>query len=116
VGRRPDLAETIRRLQAYADAGADCLYAPRLPGIADIEAVVRAVAPKPVNALVGSDFATVADLAAVGVRRISVGGGLARVAWTAFLDAASEIATAGTFVRLGRAIPFADLDGRFGRS
>jgi 2-methylisocitrate lyase-like PEP mutase family enzyme len=84
--------------------------------MADIQAVVRAVAPKPVNALVGSDFATVADLAAIGVRRISVGGGLARVAWTAFLDAANEIAAIGTFTRLGRAIPFADLDQRFTRA
>jgi methylisocitrate lyase len=113
---RPDLAETIRRLQAFAEAGADCLYAPRLPGIAEIQSVVRAVAPKPVNALVGGDFATVADLAAAGVRRISVGGGLARVAWTAFLDAANEIAADGTFTRLGRAIPFADLDQRFTRA
>ena len=85
---RPDLAETIRRLTAYAEAGADCLYAPGLRSSSDIGAVVRAVAPKPVNVLVGSDFTTVAELADLGVRRISVGGALARAAWTAFLRGA----------------------------
>lgn len=112
---RPDLAETIRRLRAYADAGADCLYAPRLGTLAEIDAVVRAVAPKPVNVLVGSDFTTVAALADLGVRRISVGGGLARVAWAAFLQAAAEIAEHGTFVGLTRGIPFAEIDGAFAR-
>jgi methylisocitrate lyase len=111
---RPDLADTIRRLTAFADAGADCLYAPGLRANSDIIAVVDAVAPKPVNLLVGSDFTTVAELAKMGVRRISVGGGLARTAWTGFLAAATEIAEQGTFQGLGRAIPFADLDGRFG--
>ncbi len=112
---RPDLAETIRRLRAYADAGADCLYAPRLGSLDEIAAVVRAVAPKPVNALVGSDFTTVAALADLGVRRISVGGGLARVAWGAFLQAAAEIAEHGTFTGLARGIPFAEIDGAFSR-
>ena len=111
---RPDLAETIRRLQAYADAGAECLYAPGLRTIAEIRAVVEAVAPKPVNALVGSDFATVEELARIGVRRISVGGALARVAWTGFLQAAKEIAERGTFTELGRAVPFSDINTRFG--
>ena len=110
---RPDLAETIRRLCAYAEVGADCLYAPGLRSTADITAVVRAVAPKPVNVLLGSDFATVAELAALGVRRISVGGALARAAWTGFLEAAQEIAEHGTFGRLGRAVSFADLNRRF---
>lgn len=110
---RPDLSETIRRLTAYADAGADCLYAPGLRATADIAAVVTAAAPKPVNVLVGGDFATVDELARLGVRRISVGGALARAAWAAFLDAAREIAEQGTFSRLGRAIPFADLNGMF---
>jgi methylisocitrate lyase len=110
---RPDLDETIRRLRAYAAAGADCLYAPGLRAIADITAVVEAVAPKPVNVLVGGGFATVAGLAAAGVRRISVGGALARAAWTGFLDAAKEIAEHGTFTRLDHAVPFADLNGRF---
>jgi 2-methylisocitrate lyase-like PEP mutase family enzyme len=110
---RPDLKETIRRLTAYAEAGADCLYAPGLRTKADIAAVVSAVAPKPVNVLVGGDFTTVADLAAMGVRRISVGGALARTAWTGFLQAASEIAERGTFTGLARAIPFAEINQRF---
>ena len=111
---RPDLAETIRRLQAYAEAGAECLYAPGLRSIADIIAVVKAVAPKPVNVLVGSDFTTVAELAQAGVRRISVGGALARAAWTGFLEAAREIAEQGAFVALGRAVPFPTINGAFG--
>lgn len=110
---RPDLGETIRRLAAYAAAGADCLYAPGLRNIGDIKAVVEALAPKPVNVLAGSDFTTVAELAAAGVRRISVGGALARSAWTGFLAAAKEIADQGTFSALGRAIPFADLERYF---
>jgi len=113
---RPDLEETTRRLRAFAEAGADCLYAPGLRSTTDIAAVVKAVTPKPVNVLVGSDFATVAELAALGVRRISVGGALARAAWTGFLDAAREIAEHGTFSRLGRAVPFADLNRLFVRS
>ena len=110
---RPDLKETIRRLVAYAGAGADCLYAPGLRTMADIKAVVAAVAPKPVNALVGSDFTTVPELAGIGVRRISVGGALARAAWTGFLQAAREIAEQGTFTGLAHAIPFADIDRSF---
>jgi methylisocitrate lyase len=110
---RPDLAETIRRLTAYAEAGADCLYAPGLRNRADISAVVKAVAPKPVNVLVGSDFTTVSELAELGVRRISVGGALARAAWTGFLEAAREIASQGTFTNFARAIPFVDLDESF---
>jgi len=113
IAGRPDLAETIRRLIAYAEAGADCLYAPGIRSMGDIEAVVRAVAPKPVNVLVGGDFATVAELARVGVRRISVGGALARAAWTGFLEAAREIAEQGTFTSLGRAVSYAELDGSF---
>src|SRR5207253_2888100 len=80
-----------------AAAGADCLYAPGIRTRAEIAAVVEAVAPKPVNVLVGSDFATVAELAEAGVRRISVGGALARAAWAGFLQAAKEIAEKGTF-------------------
>ncbi len=110
---RPDLADTIRRLRAYADAGADCLYAPRIGSVDDIAAIVGAVSPKPVNVLVGSDFTTVAALADLGVRRISVGGGLARVAWGAFLEAATEISEHGTFAGLTRGIPFGELDGAF---
>lgn len=110
---RPDLAETISRLTAYAEAGADCLYAPGLRSMADISAVVRAVAPKPVNVLVSSDFTTVSALAEVGVRRISVGGALARVAWQGFLTAAREIAQEGTFRGLSNAIPFAEIERAF---
>ena len=110
---RPDLAETIRRLVAYAEAGADCLYAPGLRAASDIAAVVDAVAPKPVNVLVGSDFTTVAELAALGVRRISVGGALARTAWAGFLRAATELAEHGTFGGFADAVPFAELDDSF---
>jgi 2-methylisocitrate lyase-like PEP mutase family enzyme len=112
---QPDLAATIRRLTAYAEAGADCLYAPGLRDTADISAVVRAVAPKPVNVLVGSGFTTVAALAELGVRRISVGGALARAAWAGFLDAAKEIAERGTFTALGRGVPFDEINGVFRR-
>ncbi len=110
---RPDLDETIRRLSAYAEAGADCLYAPGIRAKADIAAVVGAVAPKPVNVLVGTDFTTVAELARAGVRRVSVGGALARAAWSGFLAAAREIAEQGTFTKLAGAIPFADINGSF---
>ncbi|HEY8041133.1 MAG TPA: isocitrate lyase/phosphoenolpyruvate mutase family protein, partial [Polyangiaceae bacterium] len=95
---RPDLDETLRRLTAFAAAGADCLYAPGLRTREEIEAVVKAVSPRAVNVLVSSAKGfTVAELAAMGVRRISVGGTLARVAWTAFARAATEIAERGTF-------------------
>jgi 2-methylisocitrate lyase-like PEP mutase family enzyme len=75
--------------------------------------VVAAVAPKPVNVLVGSDFTSVAELATSGVRRISVGGALARVAWAGFLQAAAEIAENGTFTNLARGVPSAELERRF---
>ena len=110
---RPDLAETIRRLTAFAEAGADCLYAPGLRATSDITAVIAAVAPKPVNVLVGSDFITVPELAKLGARRISVGGALARAAWTGFLESAKEIAERGTFTGLARAVPFAEINQRF---
>jgi 2-methylisocitrate lyase-like PEP mutase family enzyme len=112
---RPDLAETIRRLTAYAEAGADCLYAPGIRTKAEIVAVVEAVAPKPVNVLVGSDFATVTELAAMGVRRISVGGALARASWTGFLQAAEEITERGSFTALARAVSFAEINKSFER-
>jgi len=110
---RPDLAETIRRLTAYADAGAECLYAPGLRSLDDIRAVVDAVAPLPVNVLVGNAFTTVDELAEAGVRRISVGGALARVAWRAVMDAANEIATAGTFDALAGGAPHGELQQLF---
>ncbi len=85
----------------------------RSPTKQDITAVVKAVSPKPVNVLVGSDASTVAELADMGVRRISVGGALARAAWTGFLQAATEIAERGTFAGLARAVPFADVNRLF---
>jgi 2-methylisocitrate lyase-like PEP mutase family enzyme len=97
VAGRPDFQETIHRLKAYADAGADCLYAPRIDSAEQISEIVAAVAPKPVNLLVHKPFITVAEAASLGVRRISVGGTLARTAWAGFLAAAEEIASEGTF-------------------
>ena len=110
---RPDLAETIRRVTAYAEAGADCLYAPGIRSRDEIVSVVSAVAPKPVNVLVGGGFTTVDELTTLGVRRISVGGALARAAWAGFLEAAREIAERGSFTALGRAVPFADINAAF---
>lgn len=97
---RPDLAETVRRLQAFAEAGADCLYAPLITTVEEISAVVGAVAPKPVNLLVNEPFITVAEAADLGVRRISVGGAMARAAWGGWLQVAREVADAGTFTGL----------------
>lgn len=93
----PDLDDTVARLVAYAEAGADCLYAPRISTREEIVAIVQAVAPKPVNLLINAPFVTVAEAAELGVRRISVGGTLARAAWGGWLGAALEIAEAGTF-------------------
>lgn len=94
---RPDIDETIRRLRAYSEAGADCLYAPGIKKVEDIAAVIAAVSPKPVNLLINAPFMTVAEAANLGVRRVSVGGALARTAWAGFQQAAREIADAGTF-------------------
>jgi 2-methylisocitrate lyase-like PEP mutase family enzyme len=106
----PDLDETIRRLKAYAAAGADCLYAPGISTREQIAAVVKGVAPKPVNFLMGGPSAlTVKDLAELGVRRISVGGALARSAWGGFMRMAKEIADAGTFKGFADAAPGADI-------
>ncbi len=110
---RPDLDEVVSRLTAFAAAGADCLYAPGLKRLEDIREVVRAVSPKPVNVLVGSNFTTVAELADAGVRRVSVGGALARAAWGAFLTAAQEIAEHGTFSSLATAASPNGLNGLF---
>lgn len=100
VWDRPDLGATIDRLVAYAEAGADCLYAPWLASLGDAAAIVRAVAPKPVNLLINRPFATVAQAADVGVRRISLGGMFAKTAWRGFLAAAREVAEQGTFTEL----------------
>ena len=113
IAGRPDIAETIRRLTAYAEAGADCLYAPGIRTTEHIAAVVQAVAPKAVNVGVGADFTTVEALQALGVRRISVGGALARTAWTGFLEAATEIAGSGTFTSLARGVPGGTVNGLF---
>ena len=110
---RPDLKETITRLTAYAEAGADCLYAPGLRTKDDVAAVVKAVAPKPVNVLVGGPVFTVAELADLGVRRISVGGAMARVAWGAFMKAAADIFNTGAFGALASAVPHPEINGFF---
>ena len=111
---RPDLDETIARLQAYAQAGADVLYAPGIRTPEQIRAVVAAVAPKPVNLLVGgaSDL-TMADIAALGVRRVSVGGGLARAAWGGMLRAARQLAEQGRFDGFADAAAGQALNGFF---
>src|ERR1700693_2611217 len=111
----PDLDDAIRRLKAYAAAGADCLYAPGIKTREEIEAVVKAVAPKPVNFLNSGAFGfTVNDIAAMGVRRISVGGCLARVAMQAFIRTATEIAKDGKFDGFAGLIGNAELNTFFG--
>ncbi|MBS0507226.1 MAG: isocitrate lyase/phosphoenolpyruvate mutase family protein [Proteobacteria bacterium] len=111
----PDLDDAICRLRAYAEAGADCLYAPGIHTREQIAAVVAAVAPKPVNVLVGSAGAlTMADLAALGVRRVSVGGGLARAAWGGFERAARLLANEGRFDGFADALPGQRLNQFFG--
>jgi len=111
---RPDLDETILRLRAYAAAGADMLYAPGIHTAEQIRAVVAAVAPKPVNLLVAADSAlTMAEMAALGVRRISVGGALARCAWAGFQHAAQALIE-GRFDGLAGAASGATLNGFFG--
>lgn len=110
----PDLDDAIARLKAYAEAGADCLYAPGIRSREHIQAVVAAVAPKPVNVLIGWDSdLTVQELAGLGVRRISVGGALARAAWGGFLDAARTIADQGRFDGFSGAPSGNDMNGLF---
>jgi 2-methylisocitrate lyase-like PEP mutase family enzyme len=114
VAHSDPLAESIRRLQAYAEAGADVLYAPGLPGRAEIEAVVAAVRPKPVNVLMGGNIGlTVSDLSQIGARRVSVGSALARASWTGFVRAARGIAEQGSFAGFDGSIPFFDLNRVF---
>ena len=111
---RPDLDETITRLKAYAVAGADCLYAPGIRTREQIDAVVKAVAPKPVNLLMPSNLGlTVADVAALGVRRISVGGTLARVGWGAVIKSAKQIMNEGRFDSFADVAPHPDLNAFF---
>ncbi|HEU0231497.1 MAG TPA: isocitrate lyase/phosphoenolpyruvate mutase family protein [Burkholderiaceae bacterium] len=113
---RPDLNDAITRLKAYSEAGADCLYAPGIRTREQITAVVAAVAPKPVNLLVGStsEF-TMKDIAAMGVRRVSVGGAMARAAWGGFQRAARALAEGGRFDGFADAAAGKDLNALFGR-
>jgi 2-methylisocitrate lyase-like PEP mutase family enzyme len=116
VGDSDPFATSIKRLTAYADAGADCLYAPSVVNTrAEISAIVQAVAPKPVNVLVSrpDPDMTVSKLADLGVRRISVGSALARVAWGAFIRAAREISTNGTFEAFGDSASGTELNNLF---
>jgi 2-methylisocitrate lyase-like PEP mutase family enzyme len=115
VGTADPLKDSIRRLQAYAEAGADVLYAPGPHERNDIKAIIDAVAPKPVNVLIGwpSDLA-LSDLAEMGARRVSVGAALARAAWTGFIRAARLMAENGRFDGLEGTVTFAELNGFFG--
>ena len=110
---QPDLKATIARLVAYAEAGADCLYAPGIRTREQIAAVVKELAPKPINVLMGGPGLTVAELTDLGVRRISIGGALARAAWGGFLRAAREIAEKGSFSELAHAVTHAEINGFF---
>jgi 2-methylisocitrate lyase-like PEP mutase family enzyme len=107
-----DLNLVIDRLTAYAEAGADCLYAPGISTKEEISAVVKAVHPKPVNLLVGS-AGSLADVGALGVRRISVGGSLARMAWAGFMKASKEMAEKGTFSEFANGFPGGELNKMF---
>src|SRR3984957_14751899 len=109
-----DLNMVIDRLTAYAEAGADCLYAPGIKTKEEISAIVKAVHPKPVNLLIGASGLSVAQAAGLGVRRISVGGSLARTAWSGVMRAAREIAEQGTFTELGQGYSGAELNKMFG--
>ena len=117
IGHPDALNFARKRLVAYAEAGADCLYAPGVREPDEIGQLVKAVAPKPVNVLVSrpSEKLSVARLADLGVRRISVGSALAAVAWGAFIRAAREIAENGTFDSLCGAVPFTEINGIFAK-
>jgi 2-methylisocitrate lyase-like PEP mutase family enzyme len=108
-----DLDMVIDRLKAYSDAGADCLYAPGIRTKEQISAVVKAVHPKPVNLLIGASGLSVAEARDLGVRRISVGGSLARTAWAGFMRSAREMADKGTFTELGSGYPGGELNKMF---
>jgi len=103
----------VERLQSYAEAGADCLYAPGIKTREQIAAVVKGVAPKPVNLLIGASGLSIEQAAELGVRRISVGGSLARAAWAGFMRAAREIAEKGSFTELGTGYSGAELNRMF---
>jgi 2-methylisocitrate lyase-like PEP mutase family enzyme len=104
----------VRRLEAYAAAGADVLFAPGPQNPAEIKALVDAVAPKPLNLLVVRDIGLgVGEIAAVGVRRISVGGALALAAWTGFIRAAQMLKSEGSFAGLAGLVPYVEINGLF---
>jgi len=109
-----DLNMVIDRLTAYAEAGADCLYAPGIKTKEEISAIVKAVHPKPVNLLIGASGLSVTEAAELGVRRISVGGSLARTAWAGFMRSAKEMAEQGTFTELAGGYPGGELNKMFG--
>jgi 2-methylisocitrate lyase-like PEP mutase family enzyme len=110
-----DIDEVIRRLTAYAEAGADCLYAPGIRDREQITAVVKAVAPKPVNLLISAPGGlTMRDAAELGVRRVSVGGALARAAWGGFIRAVKQLAEKGDFEGFAGAAPHGELQDFFG--
>jgi 2-methylisocitrate lyase-like PEP mutase family enzyme len=114
VGHPEPFPEAMRRLQAFAAAGADVLYAPGVVTREEIQALVEAAGPKPVNVLMSQNTGLrVADLARLGVRRISVGSSLARAAWTGFLRAAELIAKEGSFAGFDDLIPYAEINGFF---
>jgi 2-methylisocitrate lyase-like PEP mutase family enzyme len=114
VGHHDPLRESIRRLQAYAEAGADVLYAPGPRERGEIRTIVTSVNPKPVNVLVSANTGLrVPDMADLGVRRVSVGSALARAAWAGFILAARQIAEAGSFGGLDGAASFAELNELF---
>jgi 2-methylisocitrate lyase-like PEP mutase family enzyme len=114
VGQPDPLRESVRRLQAYAAAGADVLFAPGPQDPADIKALVEAVAPKPLNLLVVRDIGLeVEEVAALGVRRISVGGALALAAWTGFMHAAQALKSTGSFAGLTSLVPYAEINDLF---
>jgi len=111
VGHPNPLKESIRRLQAYAQAGADVLYAPGVRDPKEIREIVAAVSPKPVNVLMGTNSGlTISGLAALGARRVSVGSSLARAAWTGFIRAAKGLAEEGSFAGFDGLVPYAELD------
>jgi 2-methylisocitrate lyase-like PEP mutase family enzyme len=115
VGDSDPLRTSLERLVAFAAAGADCLYAPGVTEPSEISQIVKAVAPKPVNVLVSTNNSnvTVSQLADLGVRRISVGGALARAAWGGFIHAAKEIHEQGAFTSFAEATPFGELTDLF---
>ena len=113
---RPDLDDAVARLKAYANAGADCLYAPGIKTREQIAAVVAAVAPKPVNLLVGgTSELSMVDISELGVRRVSVGGGMARAAWGGFMRAARTLADEGRFDGFADAAAGSELNAFFRR-